>query len=115
LKLTWVRLMNRGDVYRVTLDPTKGSEQRGTRLCSVVSPESMNLNLNTVIVVPLSTKKKDWPTRVDTEFKEINGQALCEQVRTIDKKRLKDFRGRLSQNEIDEIRLVLKQMLYELG
>lgn len=105
--------MNRGDVYIVPLDPSKGSEQKGTRFCSIVSPDSMNQSLNTVIIVPLSSKKKDWPTRVDTEFKEINGQALCEQIRTIDKKRLKNFRGRLNQNEIDEIRLVLKQMLYE--
>lgn len=105
--------MNRGDVYIVTLNPTKGSEQQGSRECVVVSPESMNTSLNTVIVVPLTTKKKDWPTRVNTYFKTTEGQAICEQIRTVDKSRLKDFRGRLQQNEIDEIRLVMKQMLFE--
>lgn len=105
--------MNRGDVYIVILNPIKGSEQQGVRECVVVSPESMNSNLNTVIVVPLSTKKKDWPTRVNTFFREVSGQALCEQIRTVDRARLKDFRGRLAQNEIDEIRLVMKQMLFE--
>lgn len=105
--------MNRGDVYLTILNPTKGSEQEGARNCVVVSPDSMNQNLNTVIVVPLSTKLKNWPTRVDTLFENLKGQALCEQIRTVDKKRLSKFRGRLIQSEIDEIRLVLKQMLFE--
>ncbi len=73
----------------------------------------MNTNLNTIILIPLSTKIKDWPTRVNTIFENIKGQALCEQIRTVDKKRLIKFKGRLGQNEIDEIRLVLKQMLFE--
>jgi mRNA interferase MazF len=105
--------MNRGDVYLTVLDPTKGSEQEWARNCVLVSPDSMNLNLNTVIVVPLTTKLKNWPTRVDTQFENTHGQALCEQIRTVDKRRLTKFKGRLQQNEIDEIRLVLKQMLYE--
>lgn len=105
--------MNRGDVYLTILDPTKGSEQEGARSCVVVSPDSMNKSLNTVIVVPLSTKIKNWPTRVDTLFENTPGQALCEQIRTVDKRRLSKFKGRLMQNEIDEIRLVLKQMLFE--
>ena len=105
--------MNRGDVYLTILDPTKGSEQEGARNCVLVSPDSMNSSLHTVIVVPLSTKVKDWPTRVNTNFDNTPGQALCEQIRTVDKKRLAKFKGRLNQAEIDEIRLVLKQMLYE--
>jgi mRNA interferase MazF len=105
--------MNRGDVYLTILDPTKGSEQEGARSCALVSPDSMNSSLNTVIVVPLSTKIKNWPTRVNTLFENAKGQALCEQIRTVDKKRLVKFKGRLTQAEIDEIRLVLKQMLYE--
>jgi len=105
--------MTRGDVYLVSLNPIKGSEQSGDRICAIVSPQSMNNALNTVIVVPLSTKIKNWPTRVNTQFKSIVGQALCEQIRTVDKRRLKSLRGHLSQNEIDEIRLVMKQMLFE--
>ncbi|MDH4467867.1 MAG: type II toxin-antitoxin system PemK/MazF family toxin [Bacteriovoracaceae bacterium] len=105
--------MNRGDVYLTALNPIKGSEQEGARNCVIVSPNSMNTNLNTIILIPLSTKIKDWPTRVNTIFENIKGQALCEQIRTVDKKRLIKFKGRLGQNEIDEIRLVLKQMLFE--
>ena len=105
--------MNRGDVYLTVLNPTKGSEQEGARICVLVSPDSMNSRLNTVIVVPLSTKPKEWPTRVNTFFDNNHGQALCEQIRTVDRKRLVKFKGRLAQSEIDEIRLVFKQMLYE--
>lgn len=105
--------MNRGDVYLINLNPTNGSEQQGVRDCVVVSPDSMNQQLNTVIVVPLTTKCKDWPTRVNTCFKNILGQAICEQIRTVDKIRLIKLRGTLLLTEINEIKLVLKQMLYE--
>lgn len=105
--------MNRGDVYLVNLNPTNGSEQQGARDCAIVSPDGMNSQLNTVIVVPLTTKLKAWPSRVNTYFRNVPGQAICEQIRTIDKKRLVKLRGSLSLNEVDEIRLILKQMLYE--
>lgn len=105
--------INRGEVWDVLLDPTKGSEQAGLRPCVVVSPDSMNAQLDTVIVVPLSTKKKDWPTRVDTIFNEIEGQALCEQIRTVSKKRLKSKKAKLKITEVIQIKLVLKQMFFD--
>ena len=82
--------------FIVVLNSTKGSEQQGSREYMVLSPESMNMNLNKVIVVPPSTKNKEWRTRVNTNFKNVSGKALCEQVRTVDKTRLKEFRGRLA-------------------
>lgn len=95
------------------LDPIKGSEQAGLRPCVIVSPDSMNTQLETIIVVPLSTKKKDWPTRVDTELDGVEGQALCEQIRTVSKKRLKNKKARLRITEVIQIKLVLKQMLFD--
>ncbi len=103
----------RGEVWSVVLDPIKGSEQAGLRPCVIVSPDSMNEQLETIIVVPLTTKKKDWPTRVDTQFDGIEGQALCEQIRTVSKKRLKAKIARLKITEVIQIKSVLKQMFFD--
>lgn len=103
----------RGEVWDVALDPTKGSEQKGRRPCVVVSHDSMNKSLATVVVVPLSTKLKNWPTRVNVEFDRKAGQALCEQIRTVSKERLVKPRGILNLKEIVEIRLVLRQMFFD--
>ena len=100
-------------MWDVVLDPVKGSEQAGLRPCVVVSPDSMNEQLDTIIVVPLTTKKKDWPTRVDTIFDGKEGQALCEQIRTVSKKRLKKKISKLKITEVIQIKLVLKQMFFD--
>lgn len=105
--------VNRGEVWEVLLDPTKGSEQKGLRPCVVVSPDSMNEQLDTIIVVPLTTKLKDWPTRVQTEINGVIGQAICEQIRTVSKQRLKNKKAKLKLSEIVQIRLVLRQMLFD--
>jgi mRNA interferase MazF len=105
--------INRGDIWNVVLDPTKGSEQAGIRPCVIVSPDSMNEQLDTIIVIPLTTKKKDWPTRVETLHDGIEGQAICEQIRTVSKKRLKKKLSKLKISEIIQIKLVLKQMLFD--
>ncbi|WP_408097613.1 type II toxin-antitoxin system PemK/MazF family toxin [Peredibacter sp. HCB2-198] len=100
-------------MWQVLLDPIKGSEQAGHRPCIIVSPESMNEQLDTIIVVPLSSQKRDWPTRVDIEFLDVTGQALCEQIRTVSKKRLTKKLGHLPIKDILQVKLVLKQMLIE--
>ena len=105
--------ISRGDVWDIILDPIKGSEQSGIRPCVVVSPDTMNSSLETVVVVPLSTKKKDWPTRVDTLIDGVEGQALCEQIRTVTKERFKKRKSRLKITEIVQIKLVLKQMFFD--
>lgn len=97
----------------MALDPIKGSEQAGFRPCVVVSPDSMNAQLDTVIVVPLTTKAKDWPTRVETKFAGTEGQAMCEQIRTVSQKRFKEKIDRLNISEIIQIKLILKQMLFD--
>ena len=105
--------MKRGEIYRVALDPVQGSEQAGFRYAAIVSLDVMNYALNTVIIVPLTTKKKPWPTRVDTRFDEVDGQAQCEQVRVVAKSRLKERAGELSRAEMAKIRVVFRQMLVE--
>jgi len=79
---------NRFDVYLTNLDPTVGSEIQKTRPCLIVSPDEMNKHIRTVIVAPMTTAGKDYPTRVSCTFKKKKGQIVLDQIRTIDKTRL---------------------------
>ena len=79
---------NRFDVYLTNLDPTVGSEIQKTRPCLIVSPDEMNKHIRTVIIAPMSTAGKDYPTRVSCTFKKKKGQIVLDQIRTIDKARL---------------------------
>ena len=79
---------NRFDVYLTNLNPTVGSEIQKPRPCLVISPDEMNTHIRTVIVAPMTTAGKDYPTRVSCTFKKKKGQIVLDQIRTIDKKRL---------------------------
>ena len=81
-------VVNRFDVYLINLDPTVGSEIQKTRPCLIVSPDEMNRHIRTVIVAPMTTADKDYPTRVSCKFKKKKGQIVLDQIRTIDKTRL---------------------------
>ena len=76
------------EVYLVALDPTKGSEIQKTRPCVVVSPNDMNNFLNTVFIIPLTSTKKNFPTRVNCTFDHKEGQVAIDQMRAVDKIRL---------------------------
>lgn len=90
-------VVERFGVYLVTLDPTVGSEIKKTRPCLIVSPDEMNANISTVIIAPMTTKSRAYPTRVSCEFQGKSGQIALDQLRTIDKSRLVKKLG-----EIDE-------------
>ncbi|MHB8909652.1 MAG: type II toxin-antitoxin system PemK/MazF family toxin [Syntrophales bacterium] len=81
-------VVNRFDVYLTNLDPTVGSEIQKTRPCLIISPDEMNRNIRTVIVAPMTTAGKDYPTRIACQFKKKNGYIVLDQIRTIDKTRL---------------------------
>ena len=81
-------VVNRFDVYLINLDPTIGSEIQKTRPCLIISPDEMNRHIRTVIVAPMTTASKDYPTRVSCKFKKKKGQIVLDQIRTIDKTRL---------------------------
>lgn len=90
-------VIKRFEVYLVSLDPTMGSEIRKTRPCLVISPDEMNKYIATVIVAPMTTKGKDYPTRVNCSFKGKHGQVVIDQLRTVDKSRLVKKLGVISQ------------------
>ena len=90
-------VVKRFEVYLVSLDPTMGSEIRKTRPCLVISPDEMNRYIATVIVAPMTTKGRDYPTRVSCSFKGKRGQVVLDQIRTVDKSRLVQKLGVISQ------------------
>ncbi|MCC5925923.1 MAG: type II toxin-antitoxin system PemK/MazF family toxin [Bacteroidetes bacterium] len=80
--------VRRFDVYLIALDPTVGSEIQKTRPCVVISPDEMNRHIQTVIIAPLTSTVRAYPTRVNTTFQGKKGQIVLDQIRTVDKKRL---------------------------
>jgi mRNA interferase MazF len=76
------------EVYLVALDPTKGSEIQKTQPCVIISPNEMNGFLNTVFIIPLTSTKKAYPTRVNCTFENKEGQVAIDQMRAVDKVRL---------------------------
>ena len=81
-------VINRFDVYIVVLDPTLGSEIQKTRPCLIISPDEMNHHIATVIVAPMTTKGRSYPTRIACTFQGKEGQVVLDQIRTVDKSRL---------------------------
>ena len=81
-------VVKRFDVYLTNFDPTVGSEIQKTRPCLIISPDEMNRYIRTVIVAPMTTAGKDYPTRIACQFKKKNGHIVLDQIRTIDKTRL---------------------------
>jgi mRNA interferase MazF len=100
----------RFDVFLVNLDPTIGSEIRKSRPCLVISPDEMNHFIATVIVAPMTTKGRDYPTRVACTFKGKHGQVVLDQIRTIDKVRFVKKLGRIDKQTQDEVLSVLAEM-----
>lgn len=80
--------VSRFEVHLVRLDPTLGSEIRKTRPCLVISPDELNRHLRTVIVAPMTTHGRSYPSRVAVTFSGTSGQVVLDQIRTIDKVRL---------------------------
>jgi mRNA interferase MazF len=106
-------VVKRFDVFLVNLDPTIGSEIKKTRPCIVVSPDEMNRYVATVIIAPMTTKGKTYPTRVVCQFQGKDGQIVLDQIRTIDKTRLVRKLGQISQNEQRVVLDTLAEMFAE--
>ena len=104
--------MNRGDVYWVDLNPTKGSEINKMRPCVLVSATPINKARRTVVVVPLSTSAQPRPplvVSVNCLGKQVT--AICDQIRTVDKSRLAKTAGQLSQKDLHALDDGLRQVL----
>ena len=96
-------MTRRFDVYLISLDPTRGSEIRKTRPCLIISPDEMNDHIRTVIVAPMTTKGRPYPTRVPCTFQGKRGQIVLDQIRTVDKTRLVHRLGSISDAAQDKV------------
>ncbi len=103
-------VVNRFDVYSINLDPTLGSEIQKTRPCLIISPDEMNRHIRTVIVAPMTTAGKDYPTRISCKFKKKKGQIVLDQIRTIDKTRLIKKLGSINPETQIEVISVLQRL-----
>lgn len=103
-------LVARFEVYLVSLDPARGSEIQKTRPCVVISPDEMNAWLRTVIVAPMTTTMRTYPSRVNLTFARKKGQVALDQIRTVDRSRLVRKLGRLDDTTGIEIATVLSEM-----
>ena len=106
-------VVQRFEVYLVNLDPTLGSEIQKTRPCLIISPDEMNDHINTVIVAPMSTKGRDYPTRIDCHFEEKDGQIILDQIRTVDKIRLVKRLGKITTQTQKDVLAGLLEMFAE--
>ncbi len=102
--------VNRFEVFLVSLDPTVGREIKKTRPCTIISPDEMNHHIGTVIIAPMTTKGRNYPTRVKCTFQGVEGQIVLDQIRTVDKSRLVKKLGRLSTSASENVVRVLSEM-----
>lgn len=106
-------VVKRFDVYLVNLDPTLGSEIQKTRPCVVISPDEMNRHISTIIIAPMTTKGRSYPSRVQCKFEGKDGQVVLDQIRTIDRTRLITKLGQLNKQTQKAILDVLGEMFAE--
>ena len=105
-----VDLPRRGDVYLISLDPTRGSEIRKTRPCVVVSPDELNNHLGTFLVAPMTTGSHACPFRIACRFQDRAGWVVADQLRTVDRVRMVRRLGRLPPRIMDDVLNVLQRM-----
>ena len=101
------------EIYFVNLDPTVGAEIKKVRPCVVVSPEVLNKFLSTVIIAPVTSTLRNYPTRIDLKLLNRNGQIMVDQIRAIDKSRLLNKIAALDDNTILKLKLVVQEMLVD--
>ncbi|MBF0288726.1 MAG: type II toxin-antitoxin system PemK/MazF family toxin [SAR324 cluster bacterium] len=102
--------INRFDVYLVNLDPTQGSEIKKTRPCLVISPNEINWNIRTIIIAPMTTSERDYPTRISCQFQKKTGQIVLDQIRTVDKSRLVKKLGHIGQSTQEKVLVPLQKI-----
>jgi mRNA interferase MazF len=103
----------RFEVYLVNLNPTIGREIKKTRPCLIISPDEMNRHIGTIIVAPMTTKGRDYPSRVACRFQGKDGQIVLDQIRTEDKARLVKRLGQVSASAQKQVLGILAEMFAE--
>lgn len=99
------------EIILVNLDPTIGSEIKKTRPCVVISPDVMNQSLNTLIIAPITSTSKPYPTRIYSKSLTIPGWIVLDQIRTIDQRRMLKKLGQLHSEEIQKCKAIIEELL----
>lgn len=100
-------------IILVNLDPTLGSKIISPRPCVVISPDEMNKHLRTVVIAPLTTSSKSYPTRIEVKHDNKIGWIVLDQIRTIDKQCILKDLGKLSKPEVKEVKAVMKEIFVD--
>lgn len=96
-------------IVLVNLDPTIGSEMKKTRPCVIISPNEMNKYLQTIVVAPMTSSSKTYPTRVEISHEKKKGWIVLDQIRTIDRQRIIKVFSHLTEKEIAKVKQVLRE------
>lgn len=101
--------MKQYQIVLVNLDPTIGREMKKTRPCVILSPNEMNKYLDTIVVAPMTSSSKSYPTRVEVKHNKTKGWVVLDQIRSIDRKRVMKVLDALSDKEIQWVKGVIKE------
>ncbi|TAF96799.1 MAG: type II toxin-antitoxin system PemK/MazF family toxin [Cytophagia bacterium] len=101
--------VNQYDIVLVNLDPTIDSEMKKTRPCVVLSPNEMNRYLQTIVVAPMTSSSKPYPTRVEVKHKSTKGWIAIDQIRTIDRVRIVKRFETLTAKEVEKVKNVIQE------
>ncbi|GMV76999.1 MAG: hypothetical protein AMXMBFR79_01350 [Chitinophagaceae bacterium] len=101
------------EIVLENLDPTIGSEMKKTRPCVVISPNEMNKYLQTIVVAPLTSSSKTYPTRVEIKQPKTKGWIVLDQIRTVDRTRIIKILGNLTTTEIEAVKTVIMETYVE--
>ena len=93
----------------VNLDPTIGNEMKKTRPCVVISPDEMNRFLQTIVIAPVTSTSKTYPTRIPIKQGKTKAWIVLDQIRTIDRRRIVKAVGSLNAKEIIKLKGVMKE------
>ena len=96
-------------IVLVNLDPTVGSEMKKTRPCVIISPDEMNKYLQTIVVAPMTSNSKPYPTRVEVKHNKTKGWVVLDQIRTIDRKRVVKTFDFLTDKEIYKLKTIIQE------
>jgi len=101
--------LNQYNIVLVNLDPTIGSEIKKTRPCVIISPNEMNKYLQTILIAPMTSQSKHYPTRIEINHDNKKGWIVLDQLRTIDKQRILKVLDKLSIKEIVKLKSIIKE------
>jgi mRNA interferase MazF len=105
--------IKRFDIYLINIDPAVGTEIQKTRPCVIISPDEMNRHIATVLIAPMTTKGRSYPSRVSCMFSGKEGQIVLDQIRAVDKVRLVKKIGHLNKSKQNAVLSVLAEMFVE--